>query len=309
MGMASLEIECTGETMRRTSFVSLASGGLATALGMLGNSPAIAEAASSMQLAPAACPSHDIKQFVAAFAEDPALQKVFTATTVDTAFVDHNAQPEPTEKVEPLPRSQLRFPVMPNRARQAKEGLQYRYVSADANRAVVALQVPDTDAQLTYTFRRDRCWTLIKIVDPSFGKAFPAQTASRAVPRARELIAVDDRYDMLKGLSKTFAECMARAKSQDIARAACLTAERDRQDARLNKVFKELIENLQGDRRNRMVEAQRAWIQLQQKDGEFEASIFDELGSEGNLQAVEHEARAISARADLLERYLNLSKL
>lgn len=122
-----------------------------------------------------ACPSQDLKAFVVAFAEDPALQKAFTADVVDTAFIDWNAQPEPAESSEPLSREKLHFPVMPNRAQQSKEGLQYRELSADDKSATIVLEVPDTDAQLRYTFRHDRCWTLVKIVDPAFGKAFPGE--------------------------------------------------------------------------------------------------------------------------------------
>jgi uncharacterized protein YecT (DUF1311 family) len=241
-----------------------------------------------------ACPSKDLNAFVAAFAEDPALQKAFTAETVDTAFVDMNAQPEPAESLEPLPREKLRFPVMPNRVQQQKEGLKYRKVANQGGRAVVVLEFPDTDAQVLYTFRRDACWTLVKIVDPAFGSAFPCEGPASDAP---------------KGLSNLLAECMARAGSQNIAQAECLTAERDRQDARLNRIYKALVGNLQGDRRDRMVEAQRVWVQLQQKDGAFEASVLDELGSMGNLQSVENEARAIGQRADLLEKYLEMSRL
>lgn len=122
-----------------------------------------------------ACPSQDLKSFVDAFAQDPALQKAFSADTVDTAFIDWNAQPEPAESSAPLPREKLHFPVMPNRAQQAKEGLQYREISADDKSATIVLEVPDTDAQLRYTFRHDQCWTLVKIVDPAFGKAFPGE--------------------------------------------------------------------------------------------------------------------------------------
>lgn len=135
-----------------------------------------AAAAPAPQPSPGtACPAQDLKGFVEAFAEDPALQKAFTADTVDTAFIDWNAQPEPAESSEPLPREKLHFPVMPNRAQQSKEGLQYRELSADDKSATIVLEVPDTDAQLRYTFRRDQCWTLVKIVDPAFGKAFPGE--------------------------------------------------------------------------------------------------------------------------------------
>ncbi|MGO1069332.1 lysozyme inhibitor LprI family protein [Lysobacter sp. CA199] len=261
-----------------------------------------------------ACPSQDLKAFVAAFAEDPALQKAFTAETVETAFDDLAALPEPKESVESLPRSSLQFPVMPNRAQQAKEGLQYRELSADKAGAVVILEVPDTDANLRYTFRRDRCWTLVKIVDPAFGKAFPGQAPAKPAANtsgdaSASSSAADDDYRAPKGLTAEFAACMRRAGTQQIPGAECLTAERRRQDARLNRVYKELIGTLKGERRDQVVDAQRTWVQLQQKDGAFEDSIFEELGSMGNLQSVEYEALSISERADRLEKYLRLAKL
>ena len=294
--------------MRQTSLVALISGSLAIPLSVLGDSPVIAKAAFATPAVSSTCPSHDIKQFVAAFAEDTALQKAFTSATIDTAFIDYNAQPEPTESVERLPREQLRFPVMPNRAQQAREGLRHRYVSTNANRAVVALEVPDTGTQLTYTFHFDGCWTLIKIVDPAFGKVFPGQT--QAKPSASTSgSAMADGNQTRRGLSAIFAACMQRAGSQRIPGAACLSAERNRQDARLNKVYRELIGNLRGERRDRMMESQRAWVQLQQKDSAFEALIFDQLGSMGDLQAAEYEALAISERADRLEKYIELSRL
>jgi uncharacterized protein YecT (DUF1311 family) len=139
-------------------------------------------------------------------------------------------------------------------------------------------------------------------------QGFSNQARSVRVASASAVAAADDGNGAPSGLSATFAACMARAGSQNIASIECLTAERSRQDRRLNKVYQELIGNLQGDRRGRMVEAQRAWLQLQQKDGAFEASIFDELGPMGNQQQVENEARAVSQRADLLEQYLAFSK-
>lgn len=271
-----------------------------------------ASAAGAASAAAAACPSQDLKRFVAAFAEDPALQKAFTAARVDTAFVDMNAQPEPAESVESLARDRLRFPVMPNRAQQQQEGLQYREVSVGPERALVALEVPDTDAQLLYTFRRDACWTLVKIVDPAFGKAFPGEAPAPATGASRPAAPVASAAtpagdDRARGLSDTFGECMARA-SGNLAQAECLTDERDRQDARLNKVYQALTAQVQGAPREKLVAAQRAWLQAQQTGGAFEAAVLDELGPMANLQQVENEARAIAQRADLLEQYLQLTK-
>lgn len=112
-----------------------------------------------------------------------------------------------------------------------------------------------------------------------------------------------------KGITQTFTTCMERADTDSIAQADCLTDERGRQDARLNRVYKELIGLLKGPQRDQIVEAQRAWIQLQEKDGAFEASIFDNLGQMGNLQSVENEMLRICERANRLEKYLELAKL
>lgn len=93
---------------------------------------------------------------------------------------------------------------------------------------------------------------------------------------------------------------MARAGPQDVAVIDCLTDEHRRQDARLNAVYTRLIGHLQGERRERVVAAQRAWVGLQEKDAAFEASILDALGSEGGRQEREHRTLAIAQRADLL---------
>lgn len=355
------------------------------------------------------CPATDLAGFVAAFAESPDLQKAFTAPIVETAFIDWSAQPEPAESVEAVSRDALQFPVMPDRVRQQAEGLRYRETGSDGDRSTVVLEVPDTDAQLRYTFRRDACWTLVKIVDPAFGKAFGGDTVHAGAPTAaddgltaerdrqearldkiyRQLVghlqgeqrerivaaqrawvqlqekdrafeasmldetgpagrrqtlgnttlATAQRADLLvqiadfagdvpidaalraprapkapdaenhatRGLSEAFAKCMTNATGT-LSQAECLTDERARQDARLNKTYKQLIDRLQGERRERMVAAQRAWVRLQQSDGDVRASIFDELGQIGNLQSVENDARAIRQRTDLLERYLDIGK-
>jgi uncharacterized protein YecT (DUF1311 family) len=369
-----------------------------------------AAAGSTSAAKPPTCPATDLAGFVAAFAESPALQKAFTAPIVDTAFVDWNAQPEPTESVEQTSRDALRFPVMPDRAHQQAEGLRYREIGSEGDRTTIVLEVPGTDSQLRYTFRRDACWTLVKIVDPAFGKGFAGDAARAITSRAadddltgernrqdvrlnniykqligqlqgerRERIvaaqrawvqlqekddafeaslldglgptghrqklenkasAIAQRADLLvsiadfaanvridetlrapqstavsdsanyvpQGLSNALSKCMANAEG-NLAQAECLTDERERQDARLNKTYKQLIGRLQGERRDRMVAAQRAWVQLQQRDGDVRATIFDELGQIANLQSVENDARAIRQRADLLQRYLDIGKL
>jgi uncharacterized protein YecT (DUF1311 family) len=213
------------------------------------------------------CPATDLAGFVAAFAESPALQKAFTAPIVEIAFIDWSAQPEPVESVESKSRDALQFPVMPDRARQQAEGLRYREIGSEGERTTITFEVPDTDMQLRYTFRRDACWTLVKIVDPAFGKASGGDAAPAITQRAAD----DD-----------------------------LTGERDRQDARLNTIYKQLTGQLQGKRLERIVAAQRAWVQLQEKDSAFESSLLDGLDPTGHRQKLENKTLAIAQRADLL---------
>jgi uncharacterized protein YecT (DUF1311 family) len=142
------------------------------------------------------------------------------------------------------------------------------------------------------------------VIIAEFAGDVPISDALRA---PKEPIALNDENYVPQGLSKTLANCMARAGGS-LAQADCLTDERERQDARLNKVYKQLIGRLQGERRDGMVAAQRAWVQLQQSDADVRESILYELGQIGNLQSVENDARAIRQRADLLERYLDTDK-
>lgn len=138
------------------------------------------------------CPSTDLAAFVAAFAEDPALQRAFTAPTVETAFVGANGQAEPTRA---LSRDQLRFPVMPDGATQQREGLRRRD-DARGDQATVVLEKPG--AQTIYGFRRDAsCWTLAKIAGRAFAGDAPAAAAADPAAIMREVMRsrYGDRYD------------------------------------------------------------------------------------------------------------------
>lgn len=186
------------------------------------SAPAVAQTAAAP-----ACPTRDLKQFVTAFAESEILQHAFTATEVQTVYVDGNAQPEPAEVVRAVKRDQLTFPVMPNRARQRAEGLQYREVSQRGDQAIIALEVPDTDSQLLYTFKRNGCWSLVRIVDPGFAPAAAGQPVA-----ALESIAADvmrsqygDTFDTVRNCWATTFEdqgetldyCMRPGKPQSVS--------------------------------------------------------------------------------------------
>lgn len=112
-------------------------------------------------------------------------------------------------------------------------------------------------------------------------------------------------FQKFDGATREYLDCKSEAQGA-IRMADCIAEERDRQDERLNRIYKELIGLLDSDSRERMVEAQRTWLRLQEEDGAFEASIFDDMGQIGNLQAAEYEMLHLRERANQLEKYLEL---
>lgn len=154
---------------------------------------------------------------------------------------------------------------------------------------------------------------------PAIASATTAASAPAAMDSANDSVPAAEKkpsssedlgaLPQTKGITQTFTTCMERADTDTIAQADCLTDERDRQDARLNRVYKGLLGLLKGSQREQIVQAQRAWIQLQEKDGAFEASVFDNLGQVGNLQGVENQMLRICERANRLENYTELAKI
>lgn len=106
------------------------------------------------------------------------------------------------------------------------------------------------------------------------------------------------------GLSATFTSCRDSAQGA-VAQAACLSAERARQDQRLNQVYKHLQTRLTGTSRTRLVAAQRAWLQSRTRDGELEAALYDD-SQPGNLQGELNDVVRLARRADQLQTYLEL---
>ena len=64
------------------------------------------------------------------------------------------------------------------------------------------------------------------------------------------------------GLSKQFNACMEKSGGVTQSMVECIGAETQRQDARLNKVYKALAANLSPERKKQLQEAQRAWIKF-----------------------------------------------
>jgi len=105
-------------------------------------------------------------------------------------------------------------------------------------------------------------------------------------------------------LSSTFSACRDNAQGA-IEQAACLSAETTLQDQRLNRVYTQLQARLSGDSRTKLVNAQRAWLQSRSRDSELDTALYDN-SQVGNLQSGLDDVMRLSARADQLQKYLQL---
>lgn len=80
-------------------------------------------------------------------------------------------------------------------------------------------------------------------------------------------------------MTKEYWDCMSRALGM-IERGVCISDEKDRQDVRLNQSYKKLLGLVDEGRRTILVAAQREWLALQEIDGRFEASLFQNTQGE-----------------------------
>ena len=107
------------------------------------------------------------------------------------------------------------------------------------------------------------------------------------------------------GITETFYRCLDKADSDTVASAACLTAEQNRQDKRLNGSYKALLAKLGPEARKQLVFAERAWLKLKDANGTFENAIYgNEIMS--NLELTQNEVFYTCARANSLEKYLDI---
>ena len=84
-----------------------------------------------------------------------------------------------------------------------------------------------------------------------------------------------------------------------------MSAEAARQDSRLNSIYKMLMESLDKDQKELLVHAQREWLVLRERDGAFEASLFDNSQVE-NLSSEERDIFYTCERADRLWEWLDM---
>lgn len=124
-------------------------------------------------------------------------------------------------------------------------------------------------------------------------------TAAMAAESTSDVI----RRDAPEGISEAFYACIDRANSSAIEEAYCISEERELQDKRLNTTYQTLLHKVNEGQKKHLVEAERAWLKLQDANTQFEDTVY---GREivDNLQLAENELFAIGRRADQLDQYL-----
>ena len=103
------------------------------------------------------------------------------------------------------------------------------------------------------------------------------------------------------GLSKQHAACMDKSGGTTMGMIECITAEAQRQDARLNKAYKAVMADLSPARKKQLLEAQRAWLKFRDANCGF---YYDpDGGTLARVNANDCMMTATAERARELERF------
>ncbi|MBL6986300.1 MAG: DUF1311 domain-containing protein [Methylobacter sp.] len=101
------------------------------------------------------------------------------------------------------------------------------------------------------------------------------------------------------GLSQTFSTCMDQAGGVTASMIECLGEETERQDVRLNKAYKEVMDGLSPERKKQLQAAQRLWLKYRKANCDF---YYDpDGGTIAGVIASDCFMSATAARAKELE--------
>ncbi len=103
------------------------------------------------------------------------------------------------------------------------------------------------------------------------------------------------------GLSKQYSTCMDKAGGITANMLDCIGAETQRQDARLNRAYKDVMAQLSAARKKQLQEAQRAWIRYRDANCGFYAD--PDGGTLATVNGNDCFMSATAARAKELEGF------
>ena len=103
-------------------------------------------------------------------------------------------------------------------------------------------------------------------------------------------------------LSAEYSKCIEQSGGTDPGMLDCIGAEAERQDKRLNDVYKKLMNELKPERKRELQEAQRLWIKYIEVNCNF--YLDPDGGTAATLAANECPVLAKAARAKELENFI-----
>jgi uncharacterized protein YecT (DUF1311 family) len=106
----------------------------------------------------------------------------------------------------------------------------------------------------------------------------------------------------------TYIACMKSAGDNILRDDACKSAELKYQDARLNKIYKELIVALKPEAKNALIEAEKTWVQLKSADKDFESILYGDTQID-NTQRLKNDLFRTKDRAQVLDKYLKFVQI
>ena len=102
-----------------------------------------------------------------------------------------------------------------------------------------------------------------------------------------------------KDMSKEYSTCIDKSNGVTSEMLDCISAEHERQDARLNENYKRLISKLSPKRKEQLLEAQRAWVKFRDANCRF---YYDPEGcSAAHLAGTDCMLQATADRATELK--------
>jgi uncharacterized protein YecT (DUF1311 family) len=104
-------------------------------------------------------------------------------------------------------------------------------------------------------------------------------------------------------MTQEYSTCIAQSNGVTVEMINCILAETGRQDARLNENYRRLLPKLGTERKNALIEAQRAWIKFRDANCGFYGD--PEGGSAARMAANECFLNATADRAKELQLLTN----
>lgn len=139
----------------------------------------------------------------------------------------------------------------------------------------------------------------IKLIVVSAGFLVMTGAASGSESRTAQAL----RHSAPKGISDAFFACVDKAGLDQSLIGLCIKSERQRQDARLNKAYGQLMGRLDEKTKTSVKAAERAWLDFNDKSVTAETAIGG-TNKVANVDVANTELFRYCERANTLEDYI-----